>query len=152
MSKKNTLGIANLLQATNVRASNLIASEFIIKNRPVVTVTNIAGVTYTTAQLRTGWIVRDTLAHAGSISDSFPTTALLISDLGLAVGDSFDVQLDVYNTASAASVFIGAGSGGTFMTNSSSVTTGVKSMNIYRFTITSSTTHNVYRIATVSLA
>ena len=152
MSKKNTLGIANLLQATNVRANNLIASDFIIKNRQAVTVSNIAGVTYTTAQMKTGWIVRDTLAHAGSITDSFPTASLLVSELGLAVGDSLDVQLDIYNTASAASVFTYGGSGSTFMTNAASIGAGVKNANIYRFTVTSSTTYNIYRITTVTLA
>lgn len=151
MSKKNTLGIANLLQATNVRANNLIASDLLIKNRQAVTVSNIAGITYTTAQVRTGWIVRDTLAHAGSINDFFPTASLLISDLGLAVGDSFDVQVDIYNTASAASVFTYGGTGSTFMTNAASVGAGGKNTNIYRFTITSATTYNIYRMTTVTL-
>ncbi len=80
---------------------------------PAVTAVNTAGnVTYTAAQVLTGWIVRD--CAGASRSDVLPTAALLVAAIaGVAVGDVLDV-LFVNGSDAAEVITIGAGSGGAF--------------------------------------
>lgn len=80
---------------------------------PALTAVNTGGaVTYTAAQILTGWIVRD--CAGASRSDVLPTAALLVAAIdGVAIGDVVEV-LFVNGSDAAEVITIGAGSGGAF--------------------------------------
>ena len=152
MTKKNILGIDTLVEATRLRSEELRTLNLPLKNMRATTVSQNTARTFTAAELKGGYIVRDTLTPTGSVSDVLPTGTLLVSGLGLVTGDSFHFQYDVNNSASSYSAFLLIGSGGTYRTNSqSTASAGAKGTNRYVIICTSSTTYDLYRLTNLAM-
>ncbi len=92
-----------------IAGSSVMATE-VFKNKTVNLISSTTGVTITTAQLISSYIVR-TSANAGQ-TDTFPTAALLVAAItNCQVGTTFD--LTIINTSSN-NVTMAAGTGGSF--------------------------------------
>ena len=89
---------------------------------PMITPTTIATagpVTYTPAQLMSGWILRD--GNGGARTDTLPSAASMVQTVqGAMVGTAFDFELRNI-TATAVAITLAPGAGGTINPAASSV-------------------------------
>ena len=117
---------------------------------PMITVTTLStagALTYTTAQVLGGLILRDT--NGAGRTDTLPTAALLVAALtGLHVGSSF--TLHIRNTASGANTLtVAAGTGGTISGTATVAQNNAKTFRIVFTNITSgSEAYTAYSLGT----
>lgn len=97
-----------------------------------VSISTAGNVTYTTAQLLSGWIMRD--GNGGARTDTLPTAAAMVEAVqGAMVGTSFEFELrNVSGTAIA--ITLAAGAGGTLSPASTSVAQSNTRSYLFNFT------------------
>jgi hypothetical protein len=96
-----------------------------------VTISTAGNVTYTTAQLLGGWIIRD--GNGGARTDTLPTASQMCEAVqGAMVGTSFEFELR-NSSGTAIAITIAAGTGGTI---SGTANVAQNNTRTYLFTFT----------------
>lgn len=97
-----------------------------------VTISTAGNVTYTPAQLMSGWLIRD--GNGGARTDTLPTAAAMVEAVqGAMVGTSFEFELR-NSSGTAIAITLAAGAGGTLSPASTSVAQSNTRTYLFSFT------------------
>lgn len=139
--------VSSNITSTNLQATNVNTTTLLIDSNIIAITNSVATAIATGANLVNATFER-VVATGGTITDTLPTSATLVSLLNPKVGDSFNFDMRVQNLASG--LYAITGTGYTFETFSS-VPSNTKAIQQFKcvFTNVSSGTENIdiYRVS-----